>query len=497
MPRPAERRLRGRLRLGARTELAGLDRRTLGLTDVVAQSVAVMAPCAAAATVPMLIGQIGGPLIWSVLTATVLAGLVAWTLGAFASRMAAPGALYTYAAKGLGPAAGLVAAAATVLGYGSLGMFALSQTAFYGLRVFGIDHPSPVIFCITTIGIGLCAATVLIRGIRISARIGLITEAIAVAVLLAVVVVVVIRSRTQLSVHGVIAAPGGWSDYLGGTAVATCGLIGFESAATLSVESKRPLRTIPRAIVWSLVVGCVVVLFATIAQSAGSVVLQAVSAIGEGDSGELARAIGVAWVAPVANLGVCASLLACALASTTALTRTLLSLAREGVIPARLGATHPRRKTPAVGVTATMTAMVVVIILAVAGGASESTIRGSMVSAPAIGFMASYALVCAAAPRFLRRTGEPQLGLTIIAIIAAAAATVILIVFVTTNIDTQWAPGVIGALAWFMLAAIGYGVLRSRRPGQLRRIGIHETPTRTEVFSGHLDPVAVTGGGIG
>ena len=144
-----------------------------------------------------------------------------------------------------------------------------------------------------------------------------------------------------MSVRSAVAVPTGWSHYLAGVAVATCGIIGFESAATLSVEAKRPLRTIPRAINASLLVGAVVVLIATLAQAGGATVLDGISALGEGNVDVLTESIGASWVAPLVNLGVCASFLACALASTTALTRTLLSLARESVLPSRLGYTHP------------------------------------------------------------------------------------------------------------------------------------------------------------
>lgn len=488
-----DRRLRGRLRLGARSELAGLDRRALGFTDVVAQSVAVMAPCAAAATIPLLLGQAGAPLVWSVVTATILAALVSVTLGAFASRMVAPGALYTYAAKGLGPTAGAAAAAAMVLGYGSLGMFALSQTASFGLRAIGVAQPSTLQSCATVIGIGLCVAVVLIRGVRISARVGLITEAVAVAVLLGVVGVLVSRTWSDYDAAQLVAAPGGWSHYLGGVAVAICGLIGFESAATLSVEAKRPLRTIPRAITSSLAVGAVVVLVATIAQAGNVTVLQAVSALGEGDTDALTEVIGASWVLPVVNLGVTASFFACVLASTTALTRMLLSLAREGVVPARLGTTHPRFKTPVIGVVSMVALMATIVVGAVLAGASEDAIRGSMASAPAIGFMTGYVLVCAAAPVFLRRTGELQLRIAVIAVAAAVAFAGILVVFVVGNIDGQWAGGIIGALIWFALTAVGYLVVRRTRPDEVARIGIHETPTRSQVWSGHLDDAMPAG----
>ena len=148
----------------------------------------------------------------------------------------------------------------------------------------------------------------------------------------------------------------------------------------------------------------------------------------------LTESIGASWVAPLVNLGVCASFLACALASTTALTRTLLSLARESVLPSRLGYTHPRFKTPVVGVVVSLLVMVAVIVISLAAGASESSMRGSMAAAPAIGFMVAYVLVCVAAPAFLRKTGELQRRTTVIAGLAAVGFGGILVVFVATNI---------------------------------------------------------------
>ena len=443
----------------------------------------------------MLLGQANAPLVWCVVTATVLCALVASTLSVFASRVVAPGALYTYAAKGLGPAAGAATAAAMTLGYGSLAMFTLSQAAVYGLRIFGVTSPSTVTTSLAIAGIAVLMAVLLIRGIRVSARVGLVIEAVAVAGLLALVGVLVVRNWDHMSLRAAVAGPAGWSNYFAGVAVATCGIIGFESAATLSVEAKRPLRTIPRAISTSLLIGSVVVLIATLAQSGGATVLDGISALGEGDISGLTATVGAAWVAPLVNVGVCASFLACALASTTALTRTLLSLAREGVLPARIGYTHPRFKTPVVGVVVSLLAMVAVIVVALACGASESAMRGSMASAPAIGFMVAYILVCIAAPVFAHRTGELQKRTAVVACLAALGFGGILVVFVATNISGQWAPGIIGALSWLVVAAVGYLALRRLRPPVTARIGIHETPMRSEVFSGHVDSDAILSGG--
>lgn len=489
MPTPTFRRPRRGLVLGARNRLSGLDRRSLHQTDVVAQSVAVMAPCAAGATIPMLIVESGSALLWGVLSAIALSALVAITLGEFASRLAAPGALYTYAAKGLGPVGGVITAVAMVLGYGALGVFAFSQTAFFLLRLFGVRDPTPVQLGVAIVAIGVAAGATMIRGIRLSARVGLITEAVAVAVMLGVIGLLLVRHVGELDPSAVIAPPGSAAKYCVGVALATCGLIGFESAATLSVEAQRPLRTVPAAIRISLLIGSLVVLIATVAQALGVSVLTAVAALSDGSFDTLAQAAGVRWVVPVVELGITASFLACAMATTTALARTLMSLARENLIPSRFGHTHPRFRTPAFGIGASIVVMLIVAGLATLSGASADTLRGSMAAAPSVGFIVAYVTVCVAAPFFLRQTSELRLRSLVMSAVAAAAFGAVLVVFVIASIHTERGPGVVAALAWFVLCAVIAVVLARRRPRALAGIGIHETPIRGDVWSGHRAPV--------
>ena len=90
----------------ATSPLDGLERRSVGFADVLAQSVAAVAPTAAATTVILLVaGASGGGTVWAVAVATVLALLVARTVNQFANRLAATGSLYTYVARGLGAGA--------------------------------------------------------------------------------------------------------------------------------------------------------------------------------------------------------------------------------------------------------------------------------------------------------------------------------------------------------------------------------------------------------
>ena len=96
----------------ATSPLDGLERRSVGFADVLAQSVAAVAPTAAATTVILLVaGASGGGTVWAVAVATVLALLVARTVNQFANRLAATGSLYTYVARGLGAGAALATGA--------------------------------------------------------------------------------------------------------------------------------------------------------------------------------------------------------------------------------------------------------------------------------------------------------------------------------------------------------------------------------------------------
>ncbi|GAA1905638.1 APC family permease [Williamsia serinedens] len=474
-------------RLGARSRLAGLDRRSLGRAEVTAQSVSVMAPCAAGATVPLLIAESGATLVGSIVVAVFLAGLVSRVLTEFASRLAAPGALYTYAAKGLGPAAGFATAAAMILGYGALAMFTLTESATYLLRVVGVDRPPTAVLVAAIVTIGAGSSVVLLRGIRASARVSLVVEVVAVTILVVVAVTVVVTVRGGVDLSVLAAAPTGPTDFATGVALATCALIGFESAASLSVEARAPLRSVPSAIRGSLVFGAVVVLVVAVAQD---VARGSGTSPGDGNLDVLVARVADGWFAPVVDLGVVASFLACTLACVTALARLLLSLSREGLLPGRVGSTHVRFKTPVAAITAAMTVIVAVPVTIAACGVGLRPMVGSLAAAPVIGFITSYVIVSVAAPFFLHRVGELRARAVLVAAGAALSFGFVGIVFVGATVDSAWGMGAIGALVWFLAAAAIYVVLRLRRPRRLAGIGVHDTPTRADLWSGHTDRTA-------
>ncbi len=335
---------------GARSPLHGLDRRSVGFVDVMAQSVAAVAPAAAATTIALLVAGVSpGAVVVSLLVAGILSLLVAGTVGQFARRFAASGALYTYTARGLGPRSGLAAGAAVLVGYGAIAMFALLGGAYYTTLLLGRVWPgidSPAGIALVLLGEAALLALVLVRGIRISSRVALVVEGVSVALIVALLVAL-LGSIGPIDPAALLPGPGDTPlTVAAGALVALTAYVGFESAATLGVEARTPLRTVPRAIRATVLIALALYLLAAVAQVAGFAALGRDFASSASPVNELADAYGLGGWAVAADVGIAASFLACAIGSTTALSRVLFAMGRDGVVPPLAGRTHRRFGTP-------------------------------------------------------------------------------------------------------------------------------------------------------
>lgn len=470
---------------GGRSPLDGLDRRSVGFVDVMAQSVAAVAPAAAATTVTVLVAGVSpGSVIVSVLIAGILSLLVARTVGQFARRLAASGALYTYAARGLGPGGGLATGTAAVVGYGAVAMFALLGGAFYTalmLRPVWPDVDSPLgIAAILLTEAGLLTL-VLVRGIRISARVALVVEFA--SVLLIVVLLVVLLTRMgSIDLTALLPSPAEDSP-LGvgaGALIALTAYVGFESAATLGVEARTPLRTIPRAVRATVVMSLLLYLLAATAQVAGFAALGRDFATSASPLNELADAFGVGGWASVADLGIAASFLACAIGSTTALARVLFAMGRDGVMPRVTGRTHARFGTP---IGAIAVALPIVVAVPVGLVLCAVDLRDAMhltIAVGGIGYIVSYVLACVAAPLFLRRIGELTPAVAATALGAAAALSAAVVAFAAADLATGSAAVAVAAGIGAVSAALI--VWRLRRP--IGPLGVYDVPVAAAVLGG-------------
>src|ERR687886_408884 len=133
--------------------------------------------------------------------------------------------------------------------------------------------------------------------------------------------------------------------------LAFTGFIGFEAAAVLGEEAADPLRAIPRAILTAVLVALVYYVFVTWAMANG---------YGVGGAGKWAsdpaaldtlatRYVGN-WLAVIIDFAVAASGFVAALGGLHLTSRTLFAMGREGGLPRVFAWTHPRFRTPWVGI---------------------------------------------------------------------------------------------------------------------------------------------------
>ena len=103
-----------------------LKRACLSYSEVLAQSVSVIAPSTVPAAVIGLIYARAGNATWlSLLLGMMGLVLVSFNVNQFARRSASPGSLYSYIARGLSPSSGVLGGWALLFGYTLTGMSTL------------------------------------------------------------------------------------------------------------------------------------------------------------------------------------------------------------------------------------------------------------------------------------------------------------------------------------------------------------------------------------
>ncbi len=472
--------------LRSRSPVAGLRRRSLRPPGVFAQSVATTAPAGAMASTPLLvIAAAGNGALWSFAIAAALVGLVAACITVFARRMAAAGGLYSFTAQGLGPGGAYACAVAMVVGYGMLVAVTFAGASWYGgalvARLAGGSEAvaagaGVALVVVLAITVAVCA----VRGVRLAGRVMLVIEAVSIGLILVVLVALALTTAPGTPPGSIGAGSGPEGLGLGGIAVgvlpALAAFIGFDSAASLGVEARRPFASIPRAITATAAVAAVLYLVATLVQLATP---GGAGRATSPTSGVPATVGDLSWASILMDVGIVASFGACALAALNTLVRVLFSLAREGVAPAALGRTHRRHLTPAVAVWVTVPVPAAVVVVGAAAGVAPATVFGGLVAVATLGFLAAYLLVCLAAPRFLARIGELTGGVVVVSVLASAAlvATVVVVVIHAST-------GLLITLAGLLVVgAGGWVVLRRRRGPALQAMGVYDETTTADVLA--------------
>lgn len=474
----------GRRAIRSRSPVSGLHRAQLSFAQVLGQSVSAVAPSAVMVTLPALVIPAAGHATLPVFVVTaLLMAAVGYCVTQFSSRMVAVSGLYSYTVKGLGPLPGIAAGWSVVMGYAAAAMASTLGAASYLTALLGrlgVPDGRPAIAVLAVL-VGVLAWALMVRGIRLSARISLTVEVFAIAV--AAVVLVIAFTGSVAGGHDPpkVSAPEDHSALGFALLLAITSYVGFESAGTVAREAQRPFVTVTRAIRWSPLALGVLYTFAAAMQSAGTIragIGSVPIVLTLPDNAGAASAV----LSIVMELGITASWFACVIGSTTALSRTLFAMGREGVLPAGVGRAHPVYRTPHVALSLAIPVIVAVPVgyLFIAGSSREVLI--GLLALSAHGYIGAYLLVCLAAPAFLRRIGELTRAPLVIGMCAAAAMIAIICWAALTVASPVWIATAVYA-ALLATGLVAFGLRRRSLPDLPERVGVFDETVAGDVFA--------------
>jgi amino acid transporter len=416
-------------------------KRTLGPFQVFAISFAFISVAVGIfATYDDLLATAGPVGIWLWVIAAVGQTLVALVVAQFAARIALSGSSYQWASRLANPKIGWLFGWLTFW-YLAIAVIALDNAlasqAF--MPLVGM-HESEDTARLITVAILIVQAVLVVASTRL---LGLITSG-SVGIELAIVVVLVIAlaavmvftgsgNLDNLTSRGITAADPNYfvigGGLMAGMIMGLTTLVGFDSAANLAEEAKDPFRSVPRAIVGSVVAAGVLGLVFLIALTVAIKDIPSVSA-----SGSPVAAIIRDQLGPVTErillAGLTFAMFGAGMVVMAACSRQVFAMARDTRFPAHalMRRVNPRTQTP---VPATILILVVgvVLMLALPGAALLQLIIGSTIL-PALIYGAIVILYLAVRKRLERKQGGFSLGRFELPVAVAALIWEALVLFV-------------------------------------------------------------------
>ncbi len=454
------------------TDSGELRRGQLPSWAVFGVALGVLAPASTLALAIGVVVEIAGPLswlTWAVTSALVLgfAGGIAW----LAKRFTTTGGIYVLTTRAVGRGGGyfvmifhlcssLVSGPACVLGS------AIYLNAW--LRKFGVPDNAATLGAVAAV-VAVLVTWLSLREVKLSAKLLLAIEFLTVAVIVILLVAILVR------------APGGpfdarqfdFSGFSATAILATAGfsvfsLAGFDHAVTLGREAAEPHRAVSVSVLGS-VLGCgVLYILATYVIVLGLRDVPMTQLDAPLDL--LAANNGVGWIGFLIDPGVAISFFGSTLGILAGTSRTVFTMAKDGMLPRGLSRVGAARTAPSAAV------LTVGVFFGVVGALGAILVRaetsyGLLGTFAGYMLIVSYGLTTICAGVHAARTRQLRPGIALATLLAAAGA-----ILVYSFSFAPFPTGAKGVVAWLFFAllvgtVVLYRVLRRRHPQALDRLG--------------------------
>lgn len=412
-------------------------KRTLGSFQVFAVSFAFISVAVGIfATYDAVLGTAGPVGIWLWILASIGQTLVALVVAQFAARIALSGSSYQWASRLANPKVGWLFGWLTFwyLAIAVVAMDnALASQAF--MPLMGMQQDEDVARLLTVAILVVQAALVIastrLLGIFTSSAVGVELAIVVILVvgLLGVVVVTGSGHLDNLTSRGLAAGEPNYfaigGGLMAGMIMGLTTLVGFDSAANLAEEAKDPFRSVPRAIVASVVAAGALGLLFLIALT---VAIEDVPAVT--NSGSPVAAIIRSQLGPVAErillAGLAFAMFGAGMVVMAACSRQVFAMARDERFPAHalMRRVNPKTQTP-VAATVLILAVGLILMVVLPGEALLQLIIGSTIL-PALIYGGIVILYLAVRKNLERREGGFSLGRFEVPVAVAALVWVII-----------------------------------------------------------------------
>ncbi|HTX20713.1 MAG TPA: APC family permease [Candidatus Aquilonibacter sp.] len=446
----------------------------LNFMELLAQNVALISPTMTAALiVPLMFATVGNISWLGYALGTVMLLFVAFSLNQFAKRTTMAGSMYNYASSGLGFGGGALCGWCLVWAYLFIGLAGTTGFTIFAGKLLDAVHvnlPPVVLFAIC---LGTCFFMAY-KDIRISTLIMLGFEAFSCFFILLLVMIVLghhhfALDTTQFSLKGASLLSLGM-----GVVVAIFSLVGFESSTAFGEEAVNPLKTIPRSVIWSLVLAGAFFILVSYTEVLGTRGYKTTLDQIDAPLNVLASMYKVSYLWPLLSAGAMFSFFALASSCMNAGSRVMFAMGRHDFFHKATSAAHQKHGTPHVALIVMATVMFSVVticyfVLTHFGMAvlDEFNDAGTM---GAFGFLGAYTLITLAAPLFLKKRGELKAK-----DVALCVAALVLLLIPTAGMfypvpaaPVNYFPYVFGAYLWFGFVRVM--AMQHQKPERLQEI---------------------------
>jgi amino acid transporter len=256
------------------------------------------------------------------------------------------------------------------------------------------------------------------KDVRLSAILMLVLEAVSVAIITILAFLVLGHHGFALDTDQLSLKGNSLSSLGLGVVVAIFSLVGFECATAFGEEAKDPLRTIPRAVIASLLLTGVFFVFISYTEILG--LRGANPSLDKLTTplSTLATMLHLDALQIPIDLGAMTSFFSLALSCMNAGARVVYQMGRQGFFHEATGRAHATNETPHVAVTTLAVLEFAIPTALTFAGLGVSDAFNDAGTFGAFGFLGAYVFVSLAAPMFLKRIGELRPSAVVYSVLA-------------------------------------------------------------------------------